>query len=162
MFRIALLEPEIPANTGNIGRLCLAAGCSLEIVGQPGFRLDERAVRRAGLDYWPLVPLTLRPGLADLEATVDPQRLWVFTTKGERPHTSPRYRPGDVLLFGCESKGLPPSVLQRHAGRLVRVPILDSAVRSLNLSSTVAIAVYEGLRQIHGWGLQDAAADADE
>ncbi|MBY0230290.1 MAG: tRNA (cytidine(34)-2'-O)-methyltransferase [Gemmataceae bacterium] len=160
MFRVALHEPEIAANAGAIGRLCLAAGCSLEIVGQPGFRLDDRSARRAGLDYWPLVPLARRDSLAELEASAP--RLWVFTTRGTLLHTAPRYGAGDVLVFGSESKGLPDTFLARHPERLVRVPILGEAVRSLNLAQAVAIAVYEGLRQNLGWGLKDEAPPADD
>jgi tRNA (cytidine/uridine-2'-O-)-methyltransferase len=150
MFHVALYEPEMPANTGNIGRLCVATGCTLHLVGRAGFRLDAASVRRAGLDYWHLVKLVLHDTLADFEAALGVERLFVFSTHGETPYTTPSYRPGDVFLFGSESRGLPEEVRGRHASRLVRIP-QSSEVRSLNLANAAAVAVYEGLRQVNGW-----------
>jgi tRNA (cytidine/uridine-2'-O-)-methyltransferase len=150
MFHVALYEPEMPANTGNIGRLCVATGCTLHLVGQPGFRLDDRSVRRAGLDYWHQVPLVRHATLADLEAALGTARLFVFSTHATRLYTSPRYRPGDVILFGSESRGLPDEARQRHAERLLLLP-MPGPVRSLNLANAVAIAVYEALRQVNEW-----------
>jgi tRNA (cytidine/uridine-2'-O-)-methyltransferase len=150
MFHVALYEPEIPANTGNIGRLCAATGCTLHLVGAPGFRLDDRSARRAGLEYWSEDAVVRHATLAELESLFEPERLHVFSTHGEARHTSARFLPGDVLLFGSESRGLPEEVRQRHHPRLLRIPMSDG-VRSLNLANAVAIAVYEGLRQVHGW-----------
>lgn len=150
MFHVGLYEPEMPANTGNIGRLCVAVGCTLHLVGQPGFRLDDRSVRRAGLDYWHLVPLVRHATLAEFEAALGTERLFVFSTHATQLYTSPRYRPGDVFLFGSESRGLPNEVRERHAERLLRLP-MTGPVRSLNLANAVAVAVYEGLRQVKGW-----------
>ncbi len=150
MFHVALYEPEIPANTGNVGRLCVATGCTLHLIGAPGFRLDGRAVRRAGLDYWHLVALVRHATLADFEAALGVERLFVFSTHAETPYTSPRYRAGDVFLFGSESRGLPDAVRERHASRLLRLP-MTGPVRSLNLANAAAVAVYEGLRQVNAW-----------
>lgn len=146
MFHVALYEPEMPANTGNIGRLCVATGCTLHLVGQPGFRLDDRSVRRAGLDYWPLLSLVRHERLAAFEAALGTERLFVFSTHATRLYTEMSYRAGDVFLFGSESRGLPDEVRERHAERLVRLP-MPGPVRSLNLANAVAVAVYEGLRQ---------------
>jgi tRNA (cytidine/uridine-2'-O-)-methyltransferase len=151
VFHVALYEPEIPANTGNIGRLCLAAGATLHLVGQPGFRLDDRSVRRAGVDHWPEVCLVRHASLADLERAFPPDRIFCFTTRSALLHTQVRYRPGDVLLFGPESRGLPGEVLGRHAGRAVIIPMPGGKTRSLNLANAVSIALYEALRQTCGW-----------
>jgi len=150
MFHVALYEPEIPANTGNVGRLCVATGCTLHLIGPLGFSLDERAVRRAGVDFWHLVPLVRHETLAEFEEALGVERLFVFSTHAETSYASPRYRAGDAFLFGCESRGLPDEVRARHAARLVRLP-MPGPGRSLNLSNAAAVAVYEGLRQVNGW-----------
>src|SRR5688500_3578809 len=108
MFRVVLVEPEIPANTGNIGRLCVATGASLHVVGRPGFRLDDRSVRRAGLDYWEHVQLFRHADLAAFEATQPPERLFCFSAHAAEPYTRIEYLPGDALVFGSESRGLAP------------------------------------------------------
>src|SRR4051812_39341218 len=115
MLHVALWEPEIPPNTGNIARLCAATGTALHLVGRLGFRLDDRHLRRAGLDYWPHVEIRQHLSLADLEATLPGIRLIPLTSKAQRPYTRMSYRDGDCLLFGGESKGLPASVLTRYA-----------------------------------------------
>jgi tRNA (cytidine/uridine-2'-O-)-methyltransferase len=151
VFHVALYEPEIPANTGNVGRLCVATGATLHLVGQPGFRLDDRAVRRAGVDHWAEVRLVRHATLADLERAFGTDRIFCFSTRGQVRYTELRYRAGDVLLFGPESRGLPEEVLQRHAGRTAVIPMPGSTARSLNLANAVSIALYEALRQACGW-----------
>ncbi len=151
MFHVVLYEPEIPANTGNIGRLCLAAGATLHLAGRPGFHLDDRAVRRAGLDYWEQVELVRHVDLPAFEAGRDPRRIFCFSAHASAPYTSVRYQPGDALVFGSESRGLPSEVLARHAERTLVIPILTGKVRSLNLANAVAIVLYEALRQVQGW-----------
>jgi tRNA (cytidine/uridine-2'-O-)-methyltransferase len=148
-LHVVLFEPEIAANAGAIGRTCVAAGAALWLVRPLGFHLDDRHRRRAGLDYWPHLPLRLVDGLDDVVAGLGPERLWWFSAKADRPYTSAAFREGDALVFGPESRGLPPGRLARAArlGRALRIPIRPEA-RSLNLGSAAAIAVYEALRQI--------------
>ena len=151
MFHIVLYEPEIPANTGNIGRLCVAAGATLHLVGRTGFQLDARSLRRAGLDYWDHVELFRHTDLPAFEAGRDVERLFCFSAHARVPYTQVSYRPGDALLFGSESRGLPEEVLARHAHRVLLIPIPTGEVRSLNLANAVAIVLYEALRQVQGW-----------
>ena len=148
MFHIVLYEPEIPANTGNISRLSVAVGATLHLVGRLGFSLDDKYLKRAGLDYWPDVRLVRHDTLADYEATQDAKRLFCFSSHATRSYTQETYRPGDAFLFGCESRGLPLEVIERHAERALRIPMMNAKVRCLNLSSAVAIVVYEALRQV--------------
>jgi tRNA (cytidine/uridine-2'-O-)-methyltransferase len=157
MLHIALLEPEIPPNTGNIARLCAATGATLHLIGRLGFRLDDRALRRAGLDYWPAVMLqrhvSLEQFLADgLPGTAgSAPQLFCYSAHAVRPYTAVRYRAGDVLLFGSESRGLPATLLERQPEQTLTIPMLTSNVRSLNLATAVGIVLYEALRQLHGW-----------
>jgi tRNA (cytidine/uridine-2'-O-)-methyltransferase len=151
MFHVVLYEPEIPANTGNIGRLCVATGATLHLVGRPGFHLDDRSLRRAGLDYWREVRLARHETLAEFEATVDVARLFCLSARAETPYTRPRYQAGDAFLFGSESRGLPAEVLGRHAGRAVTIPQPAGKVRSLNLATAAGIVLYEALRQVSDW-----------
>lgn len=151
MLHIALFEPEIPPNTGNIGRLCVATGTTLHLIGRLGFRLDERSLRRAGMDYWPLVDLRIHANFANFEASGAFTRLLCFTSHGGQPYTSMAYRPGDCLLFGNESSGLPGEILQRHAERKLFIPMPTRKVRSLNLATAAGIVLYEALRQIENW-----------
>ncbi len=150
-FQIVLVEPEIPPNTGNIARLCAATRAHLHLVEPLGFRIDEHAVRRAGLDYWPLVQLETHPDYASarrrIEAAQPGARHHLFTGKAARSYLSVQFRPGDVLVFGKESQGLPESLLAAHADEWVGIPTLGP-VRSLNLANAVAIALYEALRQV--------------
>jgi len=150
MFHVALVEPEIPQNTGNIARLCAATETVLHIVGVPGFRLDDRAVRRAGLDYWDKVSIQRHRDLSDLHAALTRSRFLFFSTKGERSLWDENFKAGDCLVFGPETRGLPEALLRENWDRCLKVPMLNSAVRSLNLANTVAIAVYEALRQTTG------------
>jgi tRNA (cytidine/uridine-2'-O-)-methyltransferase len=157
-FEIVLVEPEIPPNTGNIGRLCAATDCVLHLVEPLGFRIDEHAVRRAGLDYWPLVKLFTHPSYAaaeeKLSAALPGRRFWLFSGKSEQSYLEIPWQRGDVLVFGKESVGLPPALLERDPSAVVAIPTLG-AVRSLNLANAVGIALYEGLRRI---GALDRAA----
>ena len=150
-LNIVLVEPEIPPNTGNIARLCAATGAHLHLIEPLGFRIDEQAVRRAGLDYWPLVSLTTHPNYATARrrlADANPNaRHFLFTGKAARSYLSVQFRPGDVLVFGKESVGLSPELIEAHRDELVAIPTIG-AVRSLNLANAVAIALYEALRQI--------------
>lgn len=149
MLHVALWEPEIPPNTGNIARLCVAVGARLHLVGRLGFQLDERRLRRAGLDYWPLVDLERHTTLAEFEDKQQQagRRLHLFSARAARPYTEAKFEEGDVLVFGPETRGLPDDFQQRHQDRLVTIPMPTGQVRSLNLAVAVGIGVYEALRQ---------------
>ena len=148
---MVLVEPEIHWNTGNAGRTCLAAGAQLHLVEPLGFSLDDRAVRRAGLDYWEHVPLRVWPDWAALAAELprlgDP---WFFSPEAVRAHWDVGYRRPAVLVFGAESRGLPEELRTRHADRLVRIPQREPRLRSLNLSTAVGVALFEVRRQWAG------------
>lgn len=150
MLRIALWEPEIPPNTGNIARLCAATGAELHLIGRLGFHVDDRSLRRAGLDYWDGVAVHFHDTIEEVEALFAP-RLICFSAHAERPYTAVEYQAGDCLLFGSESRGLPETVLERHRDRTVTIPMPGRRTRSLNLATCVGIATYEALRQICGW-----------
>lgn len=151
MLHVALWEPEIPPNVGNIARLCAATGTVLHLVGRLGFRLDDRDVKRAGLDYWPHVQILEHATLGELEAELTNARILPVTTKSTRLYTRERYRIGDCLLFGSESKGLPSTVLERHQASAITIPMPAGKVRSLNIATAVGIVLYESLRQLHDW-----------
>lgn len=148
MLRVALVEPEIPQNTGNIARLCAATFTPLHVVGVTGFRLDDRAVRRAGLDYWPEVTLHRHRDLEALHAAIPEARFLYFTTKAARSYTDWQYASEDCLVFGCETRGLSEELLRPNWDRCLTIPMLNSNVRSLNLANAVSIVLYEALRQI--------------
>jgi tRNA (cytidine/uridine-2'-O-)-methyltransferase len=148
MLRVALVEPEIPPNTGNIARLCAATRVPLHIVGVMGFRLDDRAVRRAGLDYWPEVELRRHHDLAALGETLPEARFIYLTTKAERLYTDWHFEQDDCLVFGRETRGLPEDLLHANWERCLTIPMLNPNVRSLNLATAVAIVLYEALRQL--------------
>lgn len=150
MIRIALVEPEIPPNTGNIARLCAATNVPLHIVGATGFRLDDRAVRRAGLDYWPHVILSRHPSLSSLQESLPATRFLYLTTKATRSYADWAFSPDDCLVFGRETRGLPESVLKSNWDRCLTIPMPNPKVRSLNLATAVAIVLYEALRQTGG------------
>lgn len=157
MLHVVLVEPEIPQNCGNIARTCAATGSSLHLVRPLGFDISDRAVKRAGLDYWHLVQVFNYDGLEDLfrrhpEAADD---LWLTTTKAPRPYTEARFTPDSWLFFGKETAGLPQAFRERFRERCVRLPMVNEA-RSLNLSNTAAVCVYEALRQIGFPGLLGA------
>ena len=147
MISVALVEPEIPPNTGNVARLCAATRTPLHIVGVTGFRLDERAVRRAGLDYWPEVELHRHRDLAALATALPNARFVYLTTKATRPYTDWRFCADDCLVFGRETAGLPAEVLKANWPNCVTIPMPNARVRSLNLATAVAVVLYEALRQ---------------
>src|SRR5580658_2176842 len=122
MLHVALWEPEIPPNTGNIARICVATGTTLHLIGRLGFRLDDRSLRRAGLDYWHAVEVRRHDTLATFEAAVA-GRVYCLTTSGTVPYTRARFADGDALVFGSETRGLPPTVLERHAASLLTIPM---------------------------------------
>ncbi len=148
MLNIVLVEPEIPGNTGNISRTCAVVGARLHLVEPLGFSIDEKHLMRAGLDYWDKLDLTVYKNLdAFLEQNRGKGRFWYFSTKAARRHSEVTYRDGDYLIFGKESAGLPEYLVYGHPEEAVRIPMRDT-LRSLNLSNSVAIAVYEALRQL--------------
>lgn len=146
MLNIVLLEPEIPANTGNIGRTCVATGSRLHLIEPLGFQLDEKQIRRAGLDYWKDLDYILYP---DFEAFLNQNpgaKIYMATTKARQVYTQVFYEPDCYLMFGKESAGIPEEILMEHRDTCVRIPMIGET-RSLNLSNSVAIVVYEALRQ---------------
>lgn len=151
LLQLALWEPEIPPNTGNIARLCAATGTTLHLIGRLGFRLDDRDLKRAGLDYWPAVELIRHDTFGDFEKVVGTERIICIETPAERHYTQNVFQAGDCLLFGNESHGLPETIRERYAHRTFGIPMFSDAVRSLNLATSAAIVLYEGLRQLHGW-----------
>ena len=153
-IHIVLLEPEIPQNTGNIARTCAATGCRLHLIRPLGFDISEKAVRRAGLDYWHMVEVFDYENLDDFFAKNDVRQMWCLSTKAPRSYVEANYQDGDFLFFGKETKGLPEDFLEQHREDCIRLPMRQEA-RSLNLSNAVAITVYEALRQLDFPHLQD-------
>ena len=150
LLNIVLVEPEIPQNTGNVVRTCAATGARLHLVGPMGFRIDDKKLKRAGLDYWRLLDIVLYESLSDFFAK-NSGNFFYFTSKARRPHASVSYPRGCYLVFGKETAGLPEELLAAHPGEAVRVP-MRQGFRSLNLSNTVALSAYEVLRQ---WDFPD-------
>ena len=148
MLHVALVEPEIPPNTGNVARLCAATRTDLHIVGVTGFRLDERAVKRAGLDYWNEVKIHRHIDLESLYQTLPASRFIYFTTKTDRVYSDFQFADGDCLIFGRETRGLPEDLLKANWERALTIPMPNENVRSLNLATSVGIALYEALRQV--------------
>jgi len=150
LLHIALVRPEIHPNTGNIARLCAANRIPLHLVGTPGFRTDDRAVRRAGLDYWPFVDLRRAKNIDELRAYLAGSRFFYLSARAERLYTDVVYQPGDCFVFGPESRGLPEEMLRANWTHALRIPMRTTNVRSLNLATAVAIVLYEALRQLGG------------
>jgi len=149
MFNVVLIEPEIPPNTGNIARLCLATKSRLHLVKPLGFSVDDRRLRRAGMDYWHQVDVQYWKSIAEFEtATQPPVRRFLLTTKSERRYWDAKFREGDYLVFGRETKGLPEYFLLAHADNCLTIPMAPEA-RSLNLATAVAVVLFEGVRQLH-------------
>ena len=144
---MVLMTPEIPGNTGSIARTCAGTGAALHLVGQLGFSLEDKYVRRAGLDYWPRVQLKQHKKLEDVVSQNPEGRVWLFTKRADKTLWDVEFAPGDHLVFGCETKGLPPEILDAYPDHHLRIPITEG-VRSLNLANAASIALYEGLRQI--------------
>ncbi|MDQ2867805.1 MAG: tRNA (cytidine(34)-2'-O)-methyltransferase [Verrucomicrobiota bacterium] len=152
-FNIVLVEPEIPPNTGNIGRLCLATGSTLHLVGPLGFSTDDRELKRAGLDYWSEVKVETWPSFAELRAKQVAGRFFFLTTKMQRPYFDAKFEPGDFLVFGRETKGLPEPLLAANAEHCLTIPMRGT--RSLNLATAVGIVLFEAMRQQAVGGLSD-------
>lgn len=151
MFHVVLIEPEIPWNTGNIGRTCLGAGAELHLVGRLGFHLDDQQVQRAGLDYWEKVKLHRHETWEKFLESLEPQApLFFFSTKGQKLHWDVTYPKGAYLIFGKETAGFPKDFYTTYQDRLYRIPQVEEGIRSLNLSTSVGIVLYEALRQNRG------------
>jgi tRNA (cytidine/uridine-2'-O-)-methyltransferase len=148
MLHVALFEPEIPPNTGNIARLCAATFTSLHIVGVTGFRMDDRTLKRAGLDYWNEVTVHRHVDLEDLYSALPNSRFIYFTTKSQKPYTAWSFAEEDCLVFGPETRGLPTEILNGYPEDCLTIPMPNKNVRSLNLSTSVGIVLYEAIRQI--------------
>ena len=146
MFNIVLVEPEIPQNTGNIARTCAATGSKLHIVRPMGFEIDDRKLKRAGLDYWHLLGVQYYDNLDDFFEKNTGGRFFYSTTKAQYTYADSKFQDGDYILFGKETKGLPEELLYKNPERCIRIPMISEA-RSLNLSNAVAIVAYEALRQ---------------
>lgn len=146
-FHVVLVEPEIPPNTGNIARLCAATRTPLHLVGRLGFSIDEHAVRRAGLDYWGLVEVHTHPRLTDAEQSAGEGRSWLLSGRATRSYLDVGFATGDRLVFGKESTGLDRALLEARPEQVIGIPTLGE-VRSLNLANSVAIVLYEALRQL--------------
>ena len=146
---VVLVEPEIPPNTGNIARLCAATASPLHLVGPLGFHLHDRALRRAGVDYWDAVNIHRHVNFTDYLAAQAPTRFFLFSTRGEHSHFATNFRPGDALVFGSEGSGLPDALLDAYPDAILQIPMRIDRVRSLNLANAVAIVLYEALRQIN-------------
>ena len=148
MMQVVLVEPEIPQNTGSIARTCAATEVSLHLVGKLGFDISDKAVRRAGLDYWPWVDLHTHRNWDQYLIDAAPERLWFFSAHGTCSYFDVQYGPHDTLVFGSETKGLGKEFLAQHADSVLTIPIKSQHVRSLNLSNVVTTALYEAIRQI--------------
>ncbi|MCX4307892.1 MAG: tRNA (cytidine(34)-2'-O)-methyltransferase [Acetatifactor sp.] len=145
-MHIVLHQPEIPGNTGNIGRTCVATGTPLHLIEPLGFRLDEKSIRRAGMDYWKDLDVRRYMNYADFLEKNPGARIWMATTKARKSYTEVTYGPEDYIMFGRESAGIPEEILVKNEESCIRIPML-SAIRSLNLSNSAAVILYEALRQ---------------
>lgn len=158
MIHIVLVEPEIPQNTGNIARTCAATGAALHLIKPLGFSLEDRYLKRAGLDYWPMAKVQVHEDFPSLLAQYPDVPRYFFTTKGAQPYTAFAYPREAMLVFGRETRGLPEALLRKYPGDCARIPMREGA-RSLNLSNSVAVALYEVLRQQSFDGLLAAGED---
>ena len=145
-MHIILHQPEIPANTGNIGRTCVATGTSLHLIEPLGFRLDEKSIRRAGMDYWEHLDVTRYMNYEEFKQMHPQARIWMATTKARQVYSDVTFAPDDYIMFGKESAGIPEEILVENEEMCIRIPMLEQ-IRSLNLSNSVAIVIYEALRQ---------------
>lgn len=159
-MHIVLVNPEIPQNTGNIARTCAATGTTLHLIHPMGFSVDEKQVRRAGLDYWPLLDLHEHESLEKFFALIPPEKCTFLSTKASKCYTEVCYDADSVLVFGCETRGLPESLLAKHYEHCVRIPMLPR-LRSLNLANSVAVVLYEALRQTGFAGMETRGALTD-
>ncbi|HTS19373.1 MAG TPA: tRNA (cytidine(34)-2'-O)-methyltransferase [Verrucomicrobiae bacterium] len=151
-MNVVLVEPEIPPNTGNVARLCAATQAVLHLVGPLGFRLDDKTLKRAGMDYWEHVTWKYWDSLEALRTSASTgARFYYVTTKSKRPYTQPRYQSADYLVFGRETAGLPKALLDANADSTITIPMFNPKARSLNLATAVAIVLYEAVRQVKGF-----------
>ncbi|WP_435896198.1 tRNA (cytidine(34)-2'-O)-methyltransferase [Oceaniferula spumae] len=151
MLHVVLVTPEIPHNTGAAGRLCLATGARLHLVKPLGFSLDDRQVKRVGLDYWKDVDLQVWESWQEFTEGIDPNAgVYFLTTKTKKPHWDVEFKDGDYLVFGCETKGLPESLLAENPDQCLTIPMVENSTRSLNLATSVGIVLYEAVRQVRG------------
>lgn len=154
-IHIVLVEPEIPPNTGNIARSCAATGAQLHLVKPLGFSIDDRSLKRAGLDYWPFVKLEVHESLEEFLQKYQGRRMYLATTKGTHRHTDVSFRDEDMILFGRETRGLPKDLIAQHQEDTLRIPMsADTRLRSLNLANSVNIVLFEALRQLDFSGLE--------
>ncbi|PIF00350.1 MAG: tRNA (uridine(34)/cytosine(34)/5-carboxymethylaminomethyluridine(34)-2'-O)-methyltransferase TrmL [Maribacter sp.] len=147
-LNIVLIEPEIPNNTGNIGRLALASGSNLHLVKPFGFEIDDKRLKRAGLDYWPHIPLFIYENITDFYTEHKDKNLVYFSSHGKKDHWSIAFENDMFLVFGKESVGLPKTIIQDNPDKLYKIPLYSPHIRSLNLANAVSIAVYEGLKHL--------------
>jgi tRNA (cytidine/uridine-2'-O-)-methyltransferase len=147
-MEIVLFEPEIPPNTGSVARLCAATMTPLHLIEPLGFKIDDKHLKRAGLDYWEYVDLHVHKSWDEFVRAAEPAKLWYFSKRAACSYTSARYSDGDFLVFGPETRGLPQLILEADPDSALRIPMMSSAVRSLNLSNAVSIVLYEALRQL--------------
>ena len=154
-LHIVFVQPEIPSNTGNIARTCAATGSVLHLVRPLGFTLDDRHLKRAGLDYWPYVQLEVHDSLEDFLKEYEGRRMWLATTKGKKLYTDAGFKDEDMILFGRESAGLPLSFIDSHMDSAIRIPMSeDTKLRSFNLANSANIVLFEALRQLGFPGLE--------
>ncbi len=147
-MHVVLFEPEIPPNTGSVARLCAATLTPLHLIEPLGFKIDDKHLKRAGLDYWEFVELHVHKSWDDFLTTAAPKNLLFFSKRAANSYTSTRYDENDFLVFGPETRGLPPRLLETNQNRFFRIPMMGIGVRSLNLSNAVSIVLYEALRQL--------------
>lgn len=152
-MNVILHQPEIPANTGNIGRTCVATGTGLHLIEPLGFRLDEKSIKRAGMDYWENLDVTRYINFEEFQTKHSGAHIWFATTKAKKVYTEAKFSVDDYIMFGKESAGIPEEILVEHEEDCIRIPMLGS-IRSLNLSNSVAIVLYEALRQNGFQGMQ--------
>ena len=150
-MNVVLYQPEIPPNTGNVARLCAATGATLHLIGPLGFRLDDRELKRAGMDYWQHVTWKYWKSWDEFCAALTAGNLYLVETGGTRTYTEPHYRPEDYLVFGRETAGLPPELIAAYHDNIITIPMYNPSARSINLANSVAIVLYEAMRQIKGF-----------
>ncbi|MCD8118215.1 MAG: tRNA (cytidine(34)-2'-O)-methyltransferase [Lachnospiraceae bacterium] len=161
MFNIVLYQPEIPANTGNIGRTCVATGSRLHLIGPLGFQITDKQIKRAGLDYWPHLDYIEYDGWKDFQEKNAGVKIYMATTKGPRRYCDVHFEPDSYIMFGRESAGIPEKILYEYRDTAIRIP-MNPEIRSLNLGNSVAIVLYEALRQNGFRGMQFAGKMAEE
>jgi tRNA (cytidine/uridine-2'-O-)-methyltransferase len=152
-LHVVLVEPQIPPNTGNVARLCAATGCALHLVEPLGFTIDDRELKRAGLDYWDALGVVVHPSLDAFVASFARERIWLLSTRASRVYTEAEFARGDALVFGKETAGLPQTLLDAYADRALRIPMRAGAVRSINLSTAAGVVTYAALARLGFPGL---------